>query len=65
MEWKVTLLADLQRVKEKMERIWDSLSGENTIMKEREVWPWVEKLPKFEGTGRRSLKSRSNKAIKP
>jgi hypothetical protein len=64
MEWGVTSLADLQRMKEKMDRVWESLSKESPIPKEMEMWQWVEKLPKFEGTGRGSFKSRSNKNIK-
>jgi len=64
MEWGVTVLADLQRMKEKMDRVWENLFEESAIAKEREIWQWVEKLPKFEGTGRRSLQSRSNKTIK-
>ena len=64
MEWGVTLLADLQRMKKKMDRVWDSLSEEGSVTEEREIWQWIEKLPKFEGTGRRSLKARSNKTIK-
>jgi len=64
MEWGVTLLADFQRMKEKIDRAWDSLIKESAIPKEREIWQWVEKLSKFEGTGRRCLISRSNKTIK-
>jgi hypothetical protein len=64
MEWGVKLLADFQRMKEKMERMWNSFSEETPITEEREIWQWIEKLPKFEGTGRRSLKARSNKTIK-
>jgi len=64
MEWEVTVLADLQRMKEKMDREWDSLLEESTIAKEREMWQWVERLPKFEGTGRKNIRSRSNKTIK-
>ena len=64
MEWGVTLLADLQRMRDKMDRLWGSFFEESPITKEREIWQWVEKLPKFEGTGRRSLKSRSNNTIK-
>jgi hypothetical protein len=64
MEWGVTLLADLQRMKEKMDRVWSSLSEESVITEEREMWQRIEKLPKFEGTRRRSSKSRSNKTIK-
>ena len=63
MEWGITSLADLQRMKEKMDRVWESLFEESPIAKEREIWQWVENLPKFEGTGRRSLRSRSNKTI--
>ncbi len=64
MEWGVTLLADLQRMREKMDRLWDSLFEEGPITRERKIWQWVEKLPKFEGTGGRSLRSRSNNTIK-
>jgi hypothetical protein len=64
MEWGITSLADLQRMKDKMDRVWKSLLDETPIAGERETWQWVEKLPKFEGTGRRSFKSRSNKNIK-
>ncbi len=64
MELGTMSLADLQRMKEEMERVWQSLFEERAIAKEREVWQWVEKLPKFEGTGRRSLNSRSNKTVK-
>ncbi len=64
MELGTMSLADLQRMKEEMDRVWQSLFEERAIAKEREVWQWVEKLPKFEGTGRRSLKSRSNKTVK-
>jgi len=63
MEWGVTSLADLQRMKE-MDRAWDNFSKDSAIAQEREIWQWSEKLPKFEGTGRRSLKSHSNKTIK-
>ncbi len=64
MELGTMSLADLQRMKEEMDRVWHSLFEESAIEKEREVWQWVEKLPKFEGTGRRSLNSRSNKTVK-
>ena len=64
MEWGVMSLPDLQRMKEEMNRAWESLIKDSAIAQEREIWQWIEKLPKFEGTGRRSLKSRSNKTIK-
>jgi hypothetical protein len=50
-------------MREKMDGVWDSLFEESPIAKEREIWQWVEIFPKFEGTGRRSLKSRSNETI--
>jgi len=64
MDWGVSVLADLQRMREKMDRVWNSLLEESTIAKEREMWQWVERLPKFQGTGRRNIRSRSNKTIK-
>jgi len=64
MEWGVTSLADLQRMREEMDRAWDSLIKESAIAQEREIWQWIEKLPKFEGTGRRSFNSRSDKIVK-
>jgi len=64
MEREVRLLADLLRIGEKMDRLWDGLSKHNPFVQERDMWQWVEKLPKFEGTGRRCLRSRSNKTIK-
>ena len=64
MEWGVTSLADLQRMREEMDRARDSLIKESAIAQEREIWQWIEKLPKFEGTGRRRFNSRSDKMIK-
>ena len=64
MEWGVTLIADLETMREKMDRAWNGLFEESAVAKEREIWQWFERLPKFEGTGRRNLKSRSNHTIK-
>ncbi len=64
MELGTISLADLQRMKEEMDRVWFTLIEESAIPKEGELWRWVERLPKFEGTGRRSLRSRSNRTIK-
>ncbi len=64
MEWEGALIADLLRMKEEMDRVWDSLLEESAVARERKIWEWVEKLPKFEGTARRNLKSRTNKTIK-
>jgi predicted aconitase len=43
MEWGVASLADLQRMKEEMDRAWDSLSKQSPFAQERETWQWVEK----------------------
>jgi len=53
-------LAELQEMKEKMDRVWNTLLKESPIPKEQEIWQWIAKFQKFEGTGRRSFKSRSN-----
>jgi hypothetical protein len=64
MEREITVWAELQKMKEKMDQVWGNLFEESPITKEQEIWQWVEKLPKFEGRGRRNLKSRPNKAIR-
>ncbi len=64
MRWEVTSLADLQRMKEKMDYLWNNLFEESAMAREWEIGQWVERLPKFEGTGRRCLRSRSNRTIK-
>jgi hypothetical protein len=62
MDWGITLLDELQRMKKKMDQTWSELFKENSG-REQGVSQWIEKLPKFEGT-RRSSKARSKKAIK-
>jgi len=37
MEWGVTVLADLQRMKEKMDHVWENLFEKSAIAKEREI----------------------------
>lgn len=64
MRWGTTFLDELQKMKEEMDRVWKDLIEESPGKKEQESRQWVEKLPKFEGAGRRSLRSRSNKTIK-
>jgi len=64
MKWGIGHLADLQEMKEKMDRVWNTLFEESPIAKEQEIRQWIEKFPKFEGTGRGSFKSRSNKTIR-
>ena len=63
MEWGITFLDELQKMKEEMDRKWNDLFEGSPGKKGEEASQWVEKLPKFEGTGRRSIKSRSNKPI--
>jgi hypothetical protein len=62
MDWGITFFDELKRMKEKMDQTWGELFEEHTGY-EPEVSPWIEKLPKFEGTGR-APKSRSRKTIK-
>ena len=57
-------LVELQEMKEKMDRVWNTLFEESPIAKEQEICQWIEKFQKFEGTGRISFKSRSNKTIR-
>ena len=64
MEWGITVWAELQKMREKMDHVWGSFFEESPVAEEQEIWQCVEKLPKFEGTGRRSLKSRSNRIIR-
>ena len=52
MKWGIGYLAELQEMKEKMNRVWNALLEESPIAKEQEVWPWIEKFQKFEGTGK-------------
>ena len=62
MDWGITFLDELQRMKKKMDQTWSELF-EGSPGYEQEVSQWVEKLPDFEGT-RRTSKSRTNKTIK-
>ena len=64
MRWGISHLEELQEMKEKMDRAWITLFEESPISKEQEIWQWIEKFQKFEGTGRISFKSRSNKTIR-
>ena len=64
MKSGIGYLAELQEMKEKMDRAWNTLFEESPISKEQEIWQWIEKFPKFEGTGRRSFKSQPNKTIR-
>ncbi len=67
MKRNITLseeLKELQTLKEEMDRLWNSLLEESLGMKEEGLWQWSERLPKFEGLGRKSSKSRLSKTVK-
>jgi hypothetical protein len=51
MDWGITLLDELQRMKKKMDQTWSELFKENSG-REQGVSQRIEKLPKFEGTRR-------------
>jgi hypothetical protein len=63
MKLGMTLLGELQEMKEKMDLVWNDLF-EDEVKKEEEAMSCVERLPKSEGTGRRTLRPRSNKTIR-
>lgn len=62
MDWGITFLDELQRMKKKMDQTWSELFEGNPGY-EQEVSQWIERLPKFEGA-RRTSKSAANKTIK-
>jgi hypothetical protein len=64
MKSGISYLAELQEMREKMDRVWNTLLEESPIAKGQEIWEWTEKIPTFEGTGRSSFKSRLNKTIR-
>lgn len=57
-------LKELQKMKEEIDRLWNSLLEQSLGMKEEELWQWSERLPKFEGVGRKSPKSKLSKTVK-
>ena len=54
MKSGIGYLAELQEMREKMDRVWSTLLEESPIAKGQEIWEWIEKIPTFEGTGRSS-----------
>ena len=67
MERNMTLseeLKKLQKMKEEMDRLWNNLFVETPNRREEEIWQWCERLPKFEGVGRKSSNPRLNKTVK-
>ncbi len=55
-------LKELQKMKDEMDRLWNSLLEES--LREEELWQSCERLPKFEGVGRKGPKSKTNKTVK-
>ena len=51
-------LKKLQKMKEEMDRLWNSLLEQSLGMKEEELWQRYERLPKFEEVGRKNPKSK-------
>ena len=51
-------LEKLLKMKEEMDRLWNSLLEQSLGMKEEELWQRYERLPKFEGVRRKNLKSK-------
>jgi hypothetical protein len=64
MEWGITILDELQKMKVAMDLEWNELFEKGLGKNEEETLQGVDKFPKFEGTRRRNLKSRSNKTVK-
>jgi hypothetical protein len=62
MDWGITFLDELQRMKRKMDQTWSELF-EGNPGNEQEGSQWIERLPKFEGA-RRTSKSGAKKTIK-
>ncbi len=50
MRSAIPSVAALHTMNDEMNRILKYL--ENSTSKEEELWQWIEKLPKFQGTGR-------------
>jgi hypothetical protein len=61
MKLEVTLLGEFKEMEEARSIAWSDLFERSPGMKEEEDLQLIEKLPKSEGTGRRSLRSRSNR----
>ncbi len=57
-------LKKLQKMKEEMDRLWNNLLVETPNRREEEIWQWCERLPKFEGVGRKGLNPKLNKTVK-
>ncbi len=64
MKWGITFLGEWREMEKKMDLVWENLFKEDLEGKGEESFRWVEKLPKSEGTGRASSRSRSKKHIK-
>jgi len=60
MRLQIGFFGRIEEMKERMDLLWHDLF-ERSPRKRRENFHSFEKLPKFEGTGRKSLRSRSTK----
>jgi hypothetical protein len=63
IDWGISSFNEFQKMKERMEQTWNDLFEKRPADRE-EVWQWVERLPKFEGPGRRVRKLDSFKTLK-
>ena len=57
-------LKKLQKMKEEMDRLWNNLFLETPNRREEGIWQRCERLPKFEGVGRKCSNPRLNKTVK-
>ena len=67
MKRSITLseeLKELQKMKEEMDRLWNSLLEQSPGMKEEKLWQWCERLPKFEEVERKCSDPGLNKTVK-
>ncbi len=64
MDWGITYLDELQKMKKEMDHAWADVLKEDPG-REKEVGEWIERLPKFEGPGRNCSRSRSKRRIRP
>ena len=62
MKQKMMVLDELEIMRARMDQVWKDLFEKSPGMEDT-FWQWVEKFPKFEGTGRTS-KTRLNNILK-
>ncbi len=64
MKWGITFGGELQKMEKEMNLVWNTLFKEGPEGIENEGFQRVEKLPKSEGIGKASSRSRSSKHIR-